>query len=259
MIAQWRLFLLALRYFTRIPVPTWVIHGDTNVDSAARFLPLVGAVVGAAGGAVYWLAAQLWPTSIAVALSMLTTMLITGGIHEVGLADICTWLGTPKNGPDLPAETRGAARFASFGMLVVVLFLFTKYNSLMALSSASLAFAVPANVGLGVVILAAHAASRALVVSALAGRPEGAARVAPARPRLSTLELCFALLTGFLPATLLGTPGLIGLAAAIAMRLLAVPFIQQRLGSYPGDYLGATQQLTEVSFYLGAIAAWTYI
>ena len=71
--------------------------------------------------------------------------------------------------------------------------------------------------------------------------------------------MCFALLTGFLPATLLGTPGLIGLAAAIAMRLAAVPYIKRRLGNYAGDYLGATQQLTEVSFYLGAIAAWTYI
>jgi len=259
MIAQWRLFLLALRYFTRIPVPTWVILGDTNVDSAARFLPLVGAVVGALGGGVYWLSAQVWPTSVAVVLSMLATMLLTGGIHEVGLADICTWLGTPKSGPEQTPETKGAARFASLGMLVVVLFLFTKYNSLMALSAASLAFVVPANVGLSVVMLAAHAASRALVVSALAGHVAGAPRGAAVTPRLSTVDMCFALLTGFLPATLLGTPGLIGLAAAIATRLAAVPYIKQRLGNYAGDYLGATQQLTEVAFYLGAIAAWTYI
>jgi len=259
MIAQWRLFLLALRYFTRIPVPTWVILGDTHVDSAARFLPLVGAVVGAVGGAVYWLAAQVWPTSVAVVLSMLATMLLTGGIHEVGLADICTWLGTPKSGPEQAPETKGAARFASFGMLIVVLFLFTKYNSLMALSAASLAFTVPANVGLGIVMLAAHAASRALVVSALAGDMDRAPHAAAAAPRLGTVDMCCALLTGFLPATLLGTPGLIGLAAAIAMRLAAVPYIQHRLGDYAGDYLGATQQLTEVSFYLGAIAAWTYI
>jgi adenosylcobinamide-GDP ribazoletransferase len=259
MIAQWRLFLLALRYFTRIPVPTWVILGDPHVDSAARFLPLVGAVVGAAGGAVYWLSAQVWPASIAVVLSMLATMLLTGGIHEVGLADICTWLGTPKSGAEQSADAKGAARFASFGMLIVVLFLFTKYNSLMALSAASLAFAAPANVGLGIVMVAAHAASRALVVSALAGHAQHAPRGATAPPRLNTAELCFALLTGFLPATLLGTPGLIGLAAAITMRLAAVPFIKQRLGNTAGDYLGATQQLTEVSFYLGAIAAWTYI
>jgi adenosylcobinamide-GDP ribazoletransferase len=76
---------------------------------------------------------------------------------------------------------------------------------------------------------------------------------------MSIGELCFALLTGFLPATLLGTPGLIGLAAAIIMRIGFVPYVKKYLGVYTGDYLGATQQLTEVSFYLGALAAWTYI
>ena len=259
MIAQWRLFLLALRYFTRIPVPTWVILGDTHVDSAARFLPLVGAVVGAFGGGVYWLAAEFWPTSIAVVLSMLATMLITGGIHELGLADTCTLLGATRTRDKTP-ESKGAARLGSFGMLVVVFFLFTKYNGLMALSSANLAFPVPPNVVLGVIMIAAHAASRALVVSVIATQGAPDERIEAHRgPRLSTGELCFALLTGFLPATVLGSPGLIGLAVAIVMRIGFVPYVKQALGAYAGDYLGAAQQVTEVSFYLGALAAWTYI
>jgi adenosylcobinamide-GDP ribazoletransferase len=249
MITQWRLFLLALRYFTRLPVPAWVLLGDARVDSAARFLPLVGAVVGAFGGGVYWLAAEFWPTSIAVVLSMLATMLLTGGIHELGLADTCTLLGATRTKDKTP-DSKGPARLGSFGMLIVVFFLFTKYNGLMALSSASLAFPVPPNVVLGVIMVAAHAASRALVVSVIATQ---------GGPRLSTGELCFALLTGFLPATVLGAPGLIGLAVAIVMRIGFVPYVKQALGAYAGDYLGAAQQVTEVSFYLGALAAWTYI
>jgi cobalamin synthase len=43
------------------------------------------------------------------------------------------------------------------------------------------------------------------------------------------------------------------------MRIGFVPYVKKYLGVYTGDYLGATQQLTEVSFYLGALAAWTYI
>lgn len=257
MIAQWRLFLLALRYFTRIPVPGWVIVGESRLDSAARFLPLVGAVVGAFGGGVYWLASEFWPTSVAVVLSMLATMLITGGIHEIGLADTCTLLGNAKP-RDKAQDTSGAARMGSLGMLIVVFFLLTKYNAMMALTAAPLAFPVPANVGLGVILVAAHAASRALVVSVLATATPGT-RPDTAGPRLSTGELCFSLLTGFLPATLLGTPGLIGLAVAIVMRIGFVPYVKLSLGAYAGDYLGATQQVTEVSFYLGTLAAWTYI
>jgi hypothetical protein len=34
--------------------------------------------------------------------------------------------------------------------------------------------------------------------------------------------------------------------------------VKGRLGDHPGDFLGAVQQLTEVGFYLGALATWTY-
>ncbi|MGA2777396.1 MAG: adenosylcobinamide-GDP ribazoletransferase [Steroidobacteraceae bacterium] len=257
MIAQWRLFLLALRYFTRIPVPPWVIRGKTRVDSAARFLPLVGAVVGAAGGAAYWGAAAFWPTSVAVVLSMLATMLITGAVHELGLADTCCLLSSAKPA-EKPPDAKAANRLGSFGMLIVVFFLFTKYNALMALSAASLVFALPPTIGLGVIMIAAHTASRALVVTAIAIQTPAPHGREAARPHVSVGELCFALLTGFLPATLLGTAGLIGLAAAIVIRIAFVPYVKKYLGGYAADYLGATQQLTEVGFYLGALAAWTY-
>lgn len=249
MIAQVRLFLLALRYFTRIPVPAWVLVGDAGADATARFLPLVGAVVGIVGGIVYWSSAAVWPTSVAVVLSMFATLWLTGGIHELGLADLCR---------SLVPERQRTAGFAGFGMLVVILLLFTRYNALMALSAASLPFPVPTNVGLGLFMVAGHAASRGLVVSVIATRGPGAARGRNA-PHVTGTDLVVALLTGFLPATLLGMPGLIGLATAIILRLLLLMLIGARSDAPPGDYLGATQQLTEVSFYLGTLGAWTYI
>jgi len=264
--AQWRLFLLALRYFTRIPVPASLVFGDLTdrtrdgqFDSAARFLPVVGAVVGVLSGAVYWMAAQLWPTSIAVVLSMLASALVTGGIHEAGLAEVCMALGlAPRKGT--ANELPGLARFPHFGVMGLIFLLLIKYNVLMGLSSANLAFPLPPYFALSLIMIAAHAASRALVVSVIATvpPPAGPARSRPPAFRLSTGELIFALSTGFAPAILLGMPGLIGLAAAIIMRLVFVGYVRLRLGDRPGDYFGATQQLAEVSFYLGALGAWTY-
>jgi len=249
MIAQWRLFLLALSYFTRIPVPAWVLVGDAGADSTARFLPLVGTVVGLVGGIVYWLSAIVWPTSVAVVLAMFATLWVTGGIHELGLADLCR---------SLEPERQRATGFAGFGMLVVILLLFARYSGLMALSAASLPFQVPSNVGLGLFMVAAHAASRALVVSVIATRTPATARGRTAA-HVTAFDLTVALLTGFLPATLLGIPGLIGLATAIVVRLGLLALVKARSEAPPGDYLGATQQLTELSFYLGTLGAWTYI
>jgi cobalamin synthase len=143
-------------------------------------------------------------------------------------------------------------------MLVVILLLFARYSGLMALSAASLPFAVPTNLGLGCFMIAGHAASRALVVSVIATRAPAVARGKNAA-HVTTIDLSVALLTGFLPATLLGMPGLIGLATAIVVRLVLLGFVKARSDAAPGDYLGATQQLTELSFYLGTLGAWTYI
>jgi adenosylcobinamide-GDP ribazoletransferase len=181
----------------------------------AKLAPLVGMLVGAVGAAAYWLSAQVWPTSVAVVLSMLATVLVTGGLHERGLArDV-------------------------LGMLFL---LFIKYNALMALSAANLAFPLPEHVALGVVMIAGHAASRALAATV----------------RMSSGDLVFALAVGFAPAAIMGVPGLMGLAAAILVRMAFAAYLK-RFAVAAVDTVDAVQQLTEVSFYLGALAAWKFV
>jgi adenosylcobinamide-GDP ribazoletransferase len=181
----------------------------------AKLAPLVGMLVGAVGAAAYWLSAQVWPTSVAVVLSMLATVLVAGGLHERGLArDV-------------------------LGMLFL---LFIKYNALMALSAANLAFPLPEYVALGVIMIAGHAASRALAATA----------------RMSSGDLVFALALGFAPAAIMGVPGLMGLAAAILVRMAFAAYLK-RFAAAAVDTVDAVQQLTEVSFYLGALAAWKFV
>jgi adenosylcobinamide-GDP ribazoletransferase len=259
MIAQWRLFLTALRYFTRIPVPASVLLGSPSFDSAARFLPLVGCVVGAGAGLVYWGATQIWPTSLAVILAILAGVLMTGALHEQGLAAACGLLGNA-----LPQARQWSkddvTRRSGFGALGLLLLLMIKYNALMALSAANLSIGLPANMGLGLIMIAAGASSRALVVSVIATPPGVDKPPSTVKaPSISGGELGFALLSGFIPAILMGLPGLIGLAAAIIVRFAFVHGVRDHLSVQPGDFLGATQQLAEIAFYLGSLGAWTYI
>jgi len=209
--------------------------------SAPRFSPLLGVVIGAAGGAVYWLGAQLWPTSIAVVLSMLATAVMPGGAYENAV-------------PQRPAgETTGADRVRGFGTVGFVFALLVKYNTLMALSAASLPFAVPANVALGLIMICGHAASRALAVSLIVS-PD---RDSPAPA--SNGDLVFALIIGFAPATLLGIPGLIGLAVAVLARVAFGAFLKHNRKTRANGAFYATQQLTEVCFYLAALASWSFV
>jgi adenosylcobinamide-GDP ribazoletransferase len=195
--------------------------------SAPRLMPLWGILIGAAAAGVYWLGAQIWPTSIAVVLSMLAAALLSAAAADT-------------RAPSL--ETLGFV----FALLV-------KYNALMALSAANLPYRLPANLALGLIMIAGQACSRALVVSVLASPARAASKSA------SHGDLAMALVVGFTPAALIGMPGLIGLAAAIVARIAGVAYLRARRPALAAAELDATQQLTEVCFYLGALATWAYI
>jgi adenosylcobinamide-GDP ribazoletransferase len=192
------------------------------------FVPLIGALIGALGGAVYWLAAQIWPSSVAVIVSMAATALLTGRI-------------------------RGALPATRLDVMIGVLCLLIKYNALMALSAAKLPFAVAPNVPLALIMICGYAASFALMVSVAATRPVGSG------PRSSSGAMMAALVVGFAPAALLGIPGLIGLATAVAAGLGILAFLKFKRAGASHDALDMTQLLTEACFYLGALASWRYV
>jgi cobalamin synthase len=185
--------------------------------AASKTTPLIGACVGALCGGVYWLSAEVWPTSIAIVLSLLCGVLLT---HDaVGAA----------------ALKRGEFFTQLFYVLV-------KYNALMALSAANLPFAAPPNLAIPLISVCGYSASRALAVFALVSGPRPA-------PRMSHVDLGFTLVFGFAPAALLGAPGLLGLVAAILVAM----------GLYRSGATAALSPLTtEVVFYLGASAAWSF-
>jgi cobalamin synthase len=197
------------------------------VRVTGQFAPLAGILIGALGGAIYWLAVQIWPSSVAVILSMSATALLTTEFRA------------------LPA-TR-------LDLLGRVLCLLIKYNALMALSAAKLPFAAPANAPLALIMICGYAASFALLVSVMAMRAEKSA------PKVGHGALALALLIGFAPAALLGIPGLIGLAAAIVVGLGFIAFFKYKKIGASDDKLDATQLVTEACFYLGALATWRYV
>ena len=239
--AQWRLFLAALGWVTQGVSPPQ--PGMTAAPhEASRFVPVVGICIGLLAAAVYWASAQLWPTSLAVVLAMLAAALPTVRWNGAGAV------------PGRAAPGERPARGALYWVFVLLI----KYNALMALSAAAVPLPLPAFWGLGVIMIAAQAASRGLVVSVMAAESPTAAAPA-AGVRVSTVDLSIALLIGLAPAALLGIPGLIGLVAAILMRLglTASPLRQFKFTLH--ERLEIVQQLTELSFYLGALASWRYV
>jgi adenosylcobinamide-GDP ribazoletransferase len=238
---QWRLLMKALRFDTRLAAAALKGAKVADLGAGARYFPVAGALVGAVGGAAYWLGTQLWPTSVAVVLSMLATTAMCGGTRDIAGSEPPT---------DSVARDNGGR---AFGMVAFVFALLLKYNALMALSAAGLPIAVPANTALGLIMICGHAAGCAVIVSLIASSS------GVSSTRISNGDLGLALVVGFAPAILLGIPGLIGLAAAILARVGYGAYVRRNGRVVAGAELYAAQQLCEVCFYLGALASWAYV
>jgi adenosylcobinamide-GDP ribazoletransferase len=258
MLRELRLFLTAIQFFTRIPAPAWVGHSAQQLEQAARYLPLVGAAVGAIAAAVLWLSAQVLPLSLAVGLSMVGGILVTGAFHEDGLSDFADGMGGGHSKEKALAIMKDP-RAGAYGVIALVFALLLKFEALLALCDEhSLLLAVAT-------LISAHAVSRLMAASIMLTqhyvRDDDSARAKPAAQQLSRFSFAVALLTGIAALVLLFAAGasvaavFAAAAAASLMRVYLAWRLQKRLGGYTGDCLGAVQQLSELAFYLGLLAA----
>ena len=242
---EWRYFLTALIFFTRVPI-TLSNFAEADLNKATRYFPLIGILVGAFGALVFWLSDLLLPLEIAVLLSMVATILITGAFHEDGLADATDGLGGGWSKEQV-LTIMVDSRIGSYGAIGLVLILLTKYQAL----SYQVASLVP------MALIAGHALSRLCAVLVMATQSyvkmEGKAK--PLATQLQLPELILATFFGLLPLAFMKLYVLLALIPVVTVWCWFSLKIKRRIGGYTGDCLGAMQQLTEVAFYVGLLAS----
>lgn len=258
MLNELRLFLTAVQFFTRLPVPAWIGHSAHQLEQSSRYLPLVGVLVGACSAAVLWFSSLLLPLSLAIALSIAASILVTGAFHEDGLSDYADGMGGGHSREKILMIMKDS-RVGAYGVIALILVLLLKYQALQALGNTQGIWLLSA------ALVSAHSFSRLLAASLTLTqhyvRNDDSARARPAAQQMSLTSFAIATLTGCASLAFLSLAGasLTTIAAAAITALLARAWLalrmKQRLGGYTGDCLGAVQQLSEVVFYLGLLAA----
>jgi adenosylcobinamide-GDP ribazoletransferase len=241
-----RYFFTALGYFTRVPVPRWVGFEREYLNAAARYFPLVGAMVGGVAALVYLVALRVFPAGIAVLLSMAATLVMTGAFHEDGLADCVDAFGGAYTREDA-LRIMHDSRIGAFGAIALVIAIAMKWQALAALPPQRVAMTM----------IAAHAASRAFAISYLVTldyvRAEGKAK--PVAQRMSLASFALALVFG-LPWLFVIDWKLacFTIGVLIVLRFLIGRYFMRRIGGYTGDCLGFAQQVFEITIYLIGLA-----
>lgn len=248
LIAQWQLLIVATRFLTRLPTPSEAAFAPDGIDRSARYFPLVGQLVGLLCAGAWLAAGRLWPGLPAAALAVGAGVLVTGALHEDGLADTADGLGGGRDREHRLAIMKDS-RIGAYGALALIL--------VIALRIVLLAGMAPWPGALALVV--AHGGARAaavIVMTALpyAGDPR-AAKLQPAPGDVTWTEAGLALALGAWPLVGLGNARAalaVGLAAAAATGMALAA--RRLIGGVTGDVLGAVEQLAEVALLMGAAA-----
>jgi adenosylcobinamide-GDP ribazoletransferase len=275
-----RHYLLAVQFFTRIPVTgrlaEWIGYSPVMLRASAAHFPGIGWLVGAVAAGMYVLLLALLPPVpftplVAAALSTVATVLLTGGFHEDGLADVTDGLGGSSE-RQRALEIMKDSRVGAFGAMALVLALVCKV-ALLALLGAAEGMAsgeeippdAPFNGWLvAVALFAAHVVSRTLPLILIRVLPHvGDATGSKSKPLADQITLtslgvaflwCFSALA--LASYALSAITLIVACSFSVLALLWMArLLTRRLQGFTGDCLGATQQVCEIAFYLGLAIA----
>lgn len=234
-------FCFALRFFSRLPVPESAAEPQDLAEAAIAF-PLAGLAIGFATGVVWWLANAFLPPAAAAGLALAAGMLLTGALHEDGLADCADALlgGATR---ERALEIMRDSRIGTYGAAALVFSIGLRWVALAGLSVAA-GFAA---------LLIAHMAARGAIILALGhadyARRKGAGTLVAAGADKQTVNLTVAV--SLLIALLFGgwgglLAGIVGFAAAFAI----LSWLKRRIGGYTGDGLGAMEQAAEIGILL---------
>ena len=241
----------AFIFYSRIPLPSSWFSAKTS--HCSRYFSLVGWLVGGVSVGIWLLAQMMFSDSsgtfsevslpIAILLGMIAAVLLTGALHEDGFADTCDGFGGGWS-PEERLHIMKDSRIGTYGALGLVFLLLLKFFALLQIETAILPW----------VWFAGNALSRFVSISQLrilAYVQDAAKSKSGPMTEFSGVDLIVNAVFGLLPLLFIGNQVWVALPAVVIVWWFLLMYFKRKLGGVTGDCLGATQQLSEVVFYLG--------
>ncbi len=244
----------ALAFLTRLSIPDryFSTMATDKISDCAGFYPVAGALIGLFGGALLALSAALGlPNLIGATLATIAIILLTGALHEDGLADVADGFGGGAN-RERRLEIMKDSRIGVYGTLAIVA------SFAMRVTCVSAIMAVGGLVSGIAALVASSAFSRGAMVwfwaslpnargdgvAAHAGQPSESAVSLAAIFGLSIGAIVALIANGFVAATL---ALVLGLSTMLGLQKLC----NQMIGGQTGDTMGCCQQCVEITFLIG--------
>ncbi|NJB83944.1 adenosylcobinamide-GDP ribazoletransferase [Wenyingzhuangia aestuarii] len=241
------IFLTAIMFFTRIPCPKNIDHSPEILTKSSRYFSLVGIIVGSFGALIYYLSQFLFNDSISILLSIAATIWITGAFHEDGFADVCDGFGGGWTKEKILTIMKDS-RVGTYGIVGLGILLAIKHQSLAELDIFTCILA----------IISGHAISRFAATTLIYTEPYvqdiDKSKIKPSAVGITKKDVLICGLFAIIPLLFfLNSWVFLTFIPVLITKYLLAKYFHKWIGGHTGDCAGATQQLTEVVFYLSLI------
>ncbi|MBD5347440.1 MAG: adenosylcobinamide-GDP ribazoletransferase [Bacteroides sp.] len=234
--------LAALSFFTRLPF--WRLR-DIPAESYKRVVelwPLAGWLTGGIAGGVFFLAGSVLPAMVAAALAITSRLLLTGALHEDGLADFFDGFGGGGKDRSRILAIMKDSRIGSYGVIALVMYFIVWVSTVASMPGITGALAI-------LVTDTWSKSCSAFIIDFLpyARTAETSKNKLVYNP-LPVPSALLCLLIGVFPMLLFLKPiAMLAGIAPICTTAIMVIWLRNRLGGYTGDCCGALFVMSELS------------
>lgn len=245
--------LAALIFFTRLPFWRLAEVPSEYFKNIVSHWALAGWLTAGLSVIVLYASSLILPVSVALLLAMATRLLVTGCLHEDGLADFFDGFGGGTTRERILSIMKDS-HMGSYGVIGLI-FYFGFYYSLLS--------SLPVEL-VGCAILAGDPYSKgvaAMIINRLPyARKEEEAKSKTIYSRMTATEYVFSIVCCMVPLLWLSRPVYLwATLLPIITWYLLTSFMKRKIQGYTGDCCGATFLLCELSFYLGIVIIYTVL
>jgi adenosylcobinamide-GDP ribazoletransferase len=238
-------FLAAVQFLTRVPLPAQP-YDPNSLARSVKFFPVVGLLIGSAAAALHLLLAPHLPRLVSALIVVIFLVLLTGCLHEDGLADAADAFGGGWSREQVLLILKDS-RIGSYGAAALSLSLLARVLLLAALPLPR----VP------VYLIAAHLLCRwtTLPLSFYLPPARSSTGLGASIANLTSIGTLVAgsIFSIAVAVAALRIHAFSPIVGAILITLFTGLYYRQRIGGVTGDCFGATNQLTEIFVYLTGV------
>ncbi|MDR1755492.1 MAG: adenosylcobinamide-GDP ribazoletransferase [Culturomica sp.] len=237
----------AFIFFTRLPLWKWKIF-YTPPDSfreVIHYWALTGWLTAGVMSGTLWLSAYLFPYPVAVLLALLSRLLLTGALHEDGLADFLDGFGGGRDKEKILAIMKDS-HIGTYGVIGLIFYFLLLYLLLVSLPLPTAC----------IMILIADPLCKWIASQIVRflpyARTAEASKAKIVYSKGAAASFILSGMFGLLPLLLLpGTPYLPAVFLPLVTFFCLIHRMKTGIGGYTGDCCGALFLLCELSFYTG--------